>query len=273
MAIETTPLTEKYVELSHGKTRYFEAGAGYPTVLIHGAGFIGAADGWLHLMPQLAEHLHVYAIDALNFGTGDVFDQEFSFAYMVDHVREFMDALGLEKINLAGHSMGGWIATLFAYESPERLNKVVLSSAGGTARRPLTSMVDWQPPTAEQVTNQVQRRMANYPPGVDGQKILNDYLRVAADPVHTGAFAKVMKHMTNPETRARYNTIRRLPSIKVPTLILWGTNDQTNDISMGHELHEGIKGSKMVIFEGAGHGTPGERPEDWTREVLSFFNE
>jgi pimeloyl-ACP methyl ester carboxylesterase len=273
MAIETTAITEKYVNLTHGKTRYFEAGAGYPTILIHGAGWVGAADGWLHIMPALAEKLHVMSIDCLNWGPGDVYDREFSFSYLVDHVREFMDALGIEKANIAGHSMGGWISTLFAYESPERINKVVLSSAGGTATRPLQGMVEWKPPSEEQVTNQITRRMESYPAGIDGQKILNDYLGVVRDPAHVDAFAKVMRHMTDPETRTRYNTMRRLAHIHVPTLILWGTEDKTNDISMGHDLHNGIKGSKMATFEGAGHGTPQERPADWTREVLAFFTE
>jgi pimeloyl-ACP methyl ester carboxylesterase len=271
MATETGTVTEKTVELSHGKTRYFEAGSGDPLILVHGAGFLGGAEGWIPLMPKLAERFRVLAIDALNFGPSDVFDQEFSFAYMVDHVREFMDALGIEKTNLAGHSMGGWIATLFAYESPERLNKVVLSAAGGTATRPLQSMVEWTPPPEEQVRRQMAGRIANLPPGLDGDHILNQALEAAASKEHTDAFAKVMRHMTNPMTRQRYNTLRRIPHIRVPALIIWGTDDKTNDISMGHDLHNGIKGSKMVTFEGAGHGTPQERPEEWVKAVMEFL--
>jgi pimeloyl-ACP methyl ester carboxylesterase len=271
LATETLQISEKYAQLTHGKTRYFEAGSGYPTILLHGAGFVGAADGWLHLFPALAQKLRVISIDSLNWGPGDVFDQEFSFGYLVDHVREFMDALDIEKANIAGHSMGGWLAGLLAYESPDRVNKVVLSSAGGSETRPLQSMVDWKPPAEEQVRTQVTRRMANFPPGVDGEKILQDYLNVIADPVHTDAFAKVMRHMTNNDTRVRYNTRRRLVKVKVPALILWGTADQTNDISMGHDIHSLIEGSKMVTFEGAGHGTTSERAEDWAREVLAFL--
>src|SRR5262245_43364988 len=115
---------EKRVKLSHGNTRYFEAGEGYPTILIHGAGFTSGGDSWLYNMQTLQSKLHCYAIDALNFGAGDVFNDEFSFAYMVDHVREFMDALDIEKANVVGRSMGGWITTLFGYESPERVNKL-----------------------------------------------------------------------------------------------------------------------------------------------------
>jgi pimeloyl-ACP methyl ester carboxylesterase len=271
MTTGTVAVTEKSAQLSHGKTRYFEAGSGDPLILVHGAGFLGGVEGWLPLMPRLGERFRVLAIDCLNFGTSDVFDQEFSFAYLVDHVREFMDALGIEKANLAGHSMGGWIATLLAYESPERLNKVVLSAAGGTATRPLQSMVEWTPPSEEQVRNQLANRLANLPPGLDGDRMLAEAIAAAADLEHTGAFAKVMRHMTNPVTRQRYNTLRRLSHINVPTLIIWGTADKTNDISMGHDLHKGIAGSKMVEIEGAGHGTPQERPDEWVKAVLEFL--
>ena len=84
-------------------------------------------------MGPLSQHLRVLAMDCLNWGTGDVFDQEFSFAYLVDHVREFMDVLGIEQANVVGHSMGGWILTLLCYESPNRVRKAVNVCGGGAA--------------------------------------------------------------------------------------------------------------------------------------------
>ena len=84
MATVTRTWTEKYLEMNHGKTRYWEAGAGYPTVLIHGAGWTSGCESWALNMGPLGEKLHVYAIDCLNWGTGDILDQELSFAYLVD---------------------------------------------------------------------------------------------------------------------------------------------------------------------------------------------
>jgi len=130
LATETARITERYVTLSHGRTRYFEAGVGFPTLLLHGAGFDNGAYVWLPNLPSLAPRLRVLALDSLNWGPGDVLDIELSFAYLVDHVREFMDALGIERANVVGHSMGGWLATLFAYESPERVNKLVPDDYG-----------------------------------------------------------------------------------------------------------------------------------------------
>lgn len=266
MAVEAK-VEERFLDLSHGKTRILEAGQGYPTLLVHGAGFISSADNWLGVMRPMAEKLHVISMDALNYGKGDVFNQEFSFAYMVDHIREVIDALGFEKVNFVGHSMGGWLGTLFGYESPHRLNKLVLVAAGGTQARPLASMVDWQPPSEDDIKNNAARALSDE----DRERAVQGYLEKRRKPEHVEAFAKVMKHMTNPETRVRYNTMRRLKWIPVPTLVVWGSEDKTNDISMGHELAEGIPGAKLVVYDGVGHNVPGEAPDRFVKDVLEFL--
>ncbi len=268
MAVEVK-IEERFLDLSHGKSRILEAGTGYPTLLVHGAGFISSADNWLGVIRPLAEKLHIISIDALNYGKGDVFDQEFSFAYMVDHIREIIDALGYEKVNLVGHSMGGWLGTLFAYESPHRINKLVLVAAGGTQARPLTSMVDWKPPSEDDIKNNAGRGMSDE----DRARTVEGYLAKRAKQEHVEGFGKVMKHMTNPETRVRYNTMRRLKWIPVPTLVLWGSDDKTNDVSMGHELEEGIPNAKLIVYDGVGHGVPQEAPDKFAVDVLAFLTD
>jgi len=268
MAVDVK-IEDRFLDLSHGKTRVLEAGSGYPTLLVHGAGFLSGADNWLPVMPSLAQKLRVVAMDCLNYGKGDVFEQEFSFGYMVDHIREVIDALGFEKVNLVGHSMGGWLGTLFGYESPHRINKLVLVAAGGTQARPLATMVDWQPPSEDEVRQRVGGALS---PG-ERERVQQIYLEKLRKPDHVEAFAKVMKHMTNPDTRIRYNTMRRLAHIPVPALVIWGSEDKTNDISMGHELADGIPGARLIVYEGVGHAVPHEASERFTADVLSFLEE
>lgn len=271
MTTETAQIVERYVTLTHGRSRYFEAGSGEPTILLHGAGFETAADVWLPYIPALAGRLRVIALDALNWGPGDVLDLEFSFAYLVDYVREAMDALGIDRAHVVGHSMGGWLATLLAYESPDRVAKLVLVAAGGAAARNLPSMVEWQPPALEAMRERLRARLANVPPGIDREAIVRQYEAKLADPAHVQGFAKVMRHMTNPLTRQRYNTLRRLPHIRAPALVLWGSADAVNDLSMGEALAAGIPGARLVVFEGAGHNLMADRPAEFAREVLSFL--
>ena len=115
MTIAEKVWTEKFVQLSHGKTRYWEAGTGTPTILLHGAGWNSGCESWALAMGPLSQRLRVLAIDCLNWGTGDVLDQEFSFAYLVDHVREFMDALGIEQANVDSTSRGLYGKALAQY--------------------------------------------------------------------------------------------------------------------------------------------------------------
>src|SRR5215471_18567678 len=157
MATAERVWTEKFAQMTHGRTRYWEAGTGDPLILIHGAGWNSGCENWALAMGPLSQQHRAIAIDCLNWGTGDVLDQEFSFAYLVDHIREFMDVLGIESTNIVGHSMGGWIVTLLSYESPNRVRKVVNVAGGGQATRPLQNMVEFQVPSVERIKEQFTR--------------------------------------------------------------------------------------------------------------------
>jgi pimeloyl-ACP methyl ester carboxylesterase len=265
----TTSVAEKYVTLSHGQTRYLEAGEGYPTILLHGVGFTGGADGWFLNIGPLATQFRVLAPDFVGWGKGDRLDLEYSFAYLADFVREFQDALGIERSNIVGHSMGGWVASVFAYESPERVNKLVLVAAGGTATRTLPSMTQFKPPTREQIRGQLGTRVKA--PGVDLDTLADQEFAKAQIPGAVEAYQKIMNHMNNPLTRLRYNTLRRLPHIKAPTLVIWGRQDSTNALELGQRTHELIPGSKMVIVEDCDHFIPTEHPDEFNRALLEFL--
>ena len=72
-------------------------------------------------------------------------------------------------------------------------------------------------------------------------------------------------------TRPRYNTLRRMPLIKAPTLVFWGRDDATNNISMGEATAANIPGAKLVVFEETGHMLPQQQSERFNEEVLAFL--
>jgi pimeloyl-ACP methyl ester carboxylesterase len=264
--------TEKFVEMNHGKTRYWEAGSGRPTILLHGAGWNSGCESWALAMGPLSQHLRVLAMDCLNWGVGDVLDQEFSFAYLVDHVREFMDLQGIEQANVVGHSMGGWILTLLCYESPHRVRKAVNVTGGGAAARPLQNMVEFKVPEPEQI-RQHYARLADASGGtLTVDELAAPFIRKRDLVGHAEAFAKVMRHMTNPITRQRYNTLRRLPLITVPTLVIWGRNDPVNSLAeVGLPTANALSNARLVVYEDTGHAVPAEQPERFHADVLEFL--
>src|ERR1700738_3889444 len=263
--------TEKRAQMSHGQTRYWEAGSGTPTILLHGAGWNSGCENWSLTIGPLSEHLRVLAMDCLNWGTGDIFDQEFSFPYLVDHVREFMDVLGIEQANVVGHSMGGWILTLLCYESPNRVRKAVNVAGGGAAARPLQTMVEFKVPAPEQI-RQHYARLAEASAGtLSVDELAATFIRKRDLPGHPEAFAKVMRHMTNPLTRQRYNILRRLPFISVPTLVVWGREDAVNSFEeVGQPTARGIPNAKLVVYDNTGHNVPTEQPARFAQDVIDF---
>lgn len=260
---------EKYVELNHGTTRYIEAGSGYPTILVHGVGYTGGAHNWLLNIGPLSSKLRVLAVDCPAWGKGEGYlDQEYSFAYLVDFIREFQDALGLPKTNLVGHSMGGWLASLFAYESPGRLNKLVLVASGGAMPRQLHSMVAFKPPARDQILENLKSTVKDR--NVDLEALADYNYALTDNPARLTAYQHVLNHMNNMETRERYNTVRRFPHISVPTLVVWGRDDKTNALEMGEMTHQGIPGSKMVVFD-CGHFIPTEASGELNAALLDFL--
>jgi pimeloyl-ACP methyl ester carboxylesterase len=272
MTIAEKVWTENFAQMSHGKTRYWEAGSGTPTILLHGAGWNSGCESWALTMGPLSQRFRVLAMDCLNWGTGDVLEQEFSFAYLVDHVREFMDVLGLEQANVVGHSMGGWILTLLCYESPNRVRRAVNVAGGGAAARPLQTMVQFKVPEPEAIRAHYARMAEASGGSLSVDELAASFIRKRDLPGHADAFGKVMRHMTDPITRQRYNTLRRLPLIRVPTLIIWGRNDPVNSLEeVGMPTANGIPGAKLLVYEDTGHAVPVEQPERFQRDVLEFL--
>ena len=268
MAI-ATGVTEKYVTLSHGRTRYLEAGTGEPTILLHGVGYTGGGDSWFLNIGPLAEKVRVLAVDFLGWGLGDRLDLEYSFAYLVDFVRELQDALGIEKSNIVGHSMGGWIASLFAYESPNRVNKLVLVASGGTATRTLPSMTEFKAPSRDDIKARLQKTVKA--PGVDLDQIADQQVERTKIPGALEAYQKILRHMNNPLTRQRYNTLRRLPLITAPTLVVWGRQDSTNALEMGETTARLIPNARLAVIEDCDHFVPTEKPDEFNKVLLEFL--
>lgn len=262
--------TERYVDLSHGRTRYIEEGSGPPVILLHGVGFTAGGDAsWWPIIGPLAQHYRVLAPDFVGWGPGDRFDREYSFAYLVDFVREFQDALGWERTHVVGHSMGGWIATLFGYESPNRVDRLVLIAAGGVLPRPLPSMQAFSVPGREQIEKQIRATVKV--PDADVDALVEQALEKTRIPGAAEAYQKVLNHMNDPLNRQRYNTVRRLQHITSPTLVVWGREDQSNALEMGERLHRDIAGSEMAIVENCGHFVPTEQPAELLRLLASFL--
>ncbi|HEY3315074.1 MAG TPA: alpha/beta fold hydrolase, partial [Bacillota bacterium] len=138
------PSGDRYVTLPVGhqklRIRYVTAGgAGHPVLLLHGFG--GSADHWRLVMPALARHFRVYAIDLPGFGRSERPGRGFHISDLSQAAGAFIKAFGLSSLRVAGHSMGGQIAVEVARMHQTRVDRLVVIDSSGLNPRPLSTAI------------------------------------------------------------------------------------------------------------------------------------
>ncbi|MGZ6964565.1 MAG: alpha/beta fold hydrolase, partial [Acidimicrobiia bacterium] len=114
----------------HGHDVAFRIGGTGPVILlVHG--MAGSSSTWRHVMPALAERFTVVAPDLPGHGASAKPRSDYSLGALADSLRDLLVALGHERATLAGRSLGGGVAMQFAYQFPDRCERLVLVSSGG----------------------------------------------------------------------------------------------------------------------------------------------
>lgn len=236
---------------------------GPAVVLVHGLG--GSAEDWLNLAPYLAQAgYRVYMPDLFGYGRSP---KPASFTYSVRDeaavVVGFLDALHLQKVDLGGWSMGGWIAQLVAIAYPERVQKLVLFDSVGLYHPP-----DWNTglftPTNVDELHQLEVLLMPTPPKIPGF-VARDILRVSRER------AWVIHRAVESMLTGRDTTDTLLPTLKMPVLLGWGTADKATPLELGTEMHRLIPHSELTLAEGCGHMAPRDCTTVFGPRVVEFL--
>ena len=116
----------------HGYRRAFiKAGSGPALLLIHGIG--DNADSWADVIPELAKDYTVIAPDLLGHGQSDKPRADYSIGAYANAMRDLLSVLDVDRVTVMGHSLGGGVAMQFAYQYPERCERLVLVGTGGVS--------------------------------------------------------------------------------------------------------------------------------------------
>ena len=221
------------IELPVGTFTYRTAGEGDPMVLLHAMGRSGA--DWDDIVDRLAPHHRVFALDARGHG-GSCRPGRYSFELMRDDLRDFADALDLERFHLIGHSMGASVSILFAERWPDRVARLVLE--------------DTPPPSGNP--------RATPPPDEPPEPVDFDWPVIAA----------LVTQLNDPDPR----WWAELEKVTAPTLVIGGGPDSFIIQGELEEVARRIPSARMITIP-AGHHVHSNRPEDFTREVLAFLAE
>jgi pimeloyl-ACP methyl ester carboxylesterase len=236
-------------------------------VLLHGIGGSGAL--WGPTLPALGAHRAI-AWDMPGYDASPPLPR-MTFPALAEALRALLDAGGIARADLVGHSMGGMVALEFARAHPARVRSLVLcaTSAAFGGRDPGFRE---QFLAARLAPLDAGRSMAEIAPGVVGA-MLGDAPDPAAAPAAIAAMSAVPEATYRAALECLTGFDRRadLPRIAAPTLLIAGERDVTAPVRGMERMQAAIPAARLVVIPGAGHLVPLERPAAFNQALTAFL--
>jgi len=257
------------VDVGGCKLAVEDHGAGVPLILLHG--FPLSLAMWDPIRPGLAEVARVITPDLRGFGASDKPEGDYSMASLADDVARLIDELGLARVVLGGHSMGGYVALRFAAVHRDRLSGLVLVDS-----------------RAEADTEEGQRRRDAAIARIareGGAGFLDDFvpnliaettrmraprflaeLRTSAAEVPDHVLAGCLRGM-----RDRPDSSGLLRELDVPALVVVGADDTITPLAAAQAMAERLPRATLAVIPGAGHTPSVERPLATVEAMIEFL--
>ena len=260
----TAAYTQERVQVAGAEMQILKGGSGDPLLVLHDE---MGQPGWLQVHEELAKNYTVYAPSLPGFGVTDRLDWVMNMRDIATWTLWALDDLGLSNINVVGFSLGGWLAAEMATQQPSAFKKMGLVSPAGIL-----------PPTGE---------------------ILDMFLIVSKEFITAGVhnpdtapgFQAVCPDEPTPEQVEAWETAReeacrltwrpymhdrslphRLGRLKnLPSLIVWGRNDEVVPPSAGEVYNMSLAASRLVTLENCGHRSDVEKPAELVGHLREFF--
>ena len=267
----------------HGHDVAFRsAGSGPVVVLVHG--MAGSSATWRHVLPGLAERFTVVAPDLMGHGASAKPRGDYSLGAFASGLRDLLDALGHDRATMIGQSLGGGVVMQFAYQFPERCERIGLVSSGGLGEEVNLLLRALTLPGVEYVLPVLCAHQLHDA----GAAILGWAHRIGLHPgSHVDEMLESYGSLADAETRAAFvHTLRSVVdqggqrvsakdrlylAADIPTLIMWGDHDGMIPVHQAYATHNEIPGSRLEIFEGVGHFPHCEQPERFVEIVSDFM--
>jgi pimeloyl-ACP methyl ester carboxylesterase len=273
---------DEHTLLLHGhRVRCLIAGEGPALALLHG--ITSSADSWRAVMPALARHHTVITPDLLGHGNSAKPRGDYSLGAYASGVRDLLAALGYDRVTVVGHSLGGGIAMQFAYQFPERAERLVLVSSGGLGRDVHLALRAATLPGSELVLPLIAGTRVRDAGAVVGKvlgklglRLRTDLAEIArgygslADAEARHAFVLTMRAVLDASGQRVTAADRLYLTAGIPTLLIWGERDPIIPADHGRDAHAAMPGSRLALLPEAGHFPHLDDPVGFA-EVLEDF--
>jgi len=266
------PKNATFVSVDGTRVRYVDAGDGPVVVLLHG--FASSIENWVKVMPELTKSYRVIALDLRGFGWTDRPETDYSPEAQAKLVAALLDERGVTgKVSIVAHSWGSSVALAFALAQPERVERLALYDAWVYDNQ-LPSMFHMAraPGIGEMLFGLFYDQRADeritqafYDPEFISEALVEDVERAFDRPGTRAAALSTVRGMDFTRMESKY------PSVKVPTLLLWGREDLVTPVSIGERLLRSLPQSKLVVYPRCGHFPMLEAASESTRDLREFL--
>jgi pimeloyl-ACP methyl ester carboxylesterase len=251
--------------------RYVRRGEGPPVVLLHG--LASSIYTWKDVLPVLAAHHDVVAIDLPGFGGSAVPDHPGG-EPAVRSVLGLLDRLGIPRASFVGNSLGGAIAVAIAAWAPERVDRLVLIDAAGynfaSGDRPFVLRLAAGVPAvvAEALPVRPLVTLGLRQVFHDDRMVTRDRVAEYVAPLRRPGAARAVRGMLLGADSLGFPGIVR--GVRAPTLVIWGRHDTWVPVRDAARFAADIPGARVAVLE-AGHMPQEERPAETAALIAEFL--
>jgi len=265
------------IDVEGRRLRYVDMGEGAPLVLVHGTG--GAWQSWLLNIEALARRHRVIAVDLPGFGQSDPLPAAPNMSAYAASIAALLDQLGLARVTILGHSLGGVAAMRFVLEHPERTASLILLDGGGMElkavrlRLVVGSLVVFnalmgRPSVVRAMVRRPRLRramMAGFvrDPAIATAALAHEMMSVFASP---GLVKALM-------SAARDDVAQHAERVTAPTLLLWGEKDPVVPVASARKLAATLPNARLTTFPGVGHCPMLEQAARFNELVADWVDE
>jgi pimeloyl-ACP methyl ester carboxylesterase len=265
-----------------GVLRYHEAGNGAPLLLLHGSG--PGVTGWRNfrgILRTFAKHFHCLILEFPGFGVSDDFGGH-PMVTANTAVGTFVEALGLDSVDIVGNSMGGGVGINFAIRHPQQVRRLVTIGGIGTnvfspgpseGIRLLQEFTE--NPTRQRLIDWLHSMV--YDPALVTDELIEERWQSATDPgtleaarrmYSKAAFSQMMAAMRASDAPLPWAIMHK---VQAPTLLIWGRDDRVSPLDMALIPMRTIPNAELHVFPNCGHWAMIEAKQAFEATVLSFL--
>jgi 2-hydroxy-6-oxonona-2,4-dienedioate hydrolase len=275
------PFQQTFRDVKGVRTRSIEAGEGEVIILLHGTG--GHAEAYGRNIKRHAEHFRTISLDMIGHGYSDAPDIDYQMDTFVEHLHDFVDTIGADRVSISGESLGGMIAALFAIKYPERTRRIVMNTGLLMNREEkdrvgLRDLLErTRKATGELTKDAVRQRMLwlMHDPENLSEELVDIRYAIYSQPGRAPVSRKIMEMVAggllDDTWVEKYANPEYMRKIACPAMILWSRYNPGLQVENAAKGLPYLQDGRLVVMEHSSHWPQWEEAEAFDQTQIDFF--